>query len=198
MAIEKIEANIKGMHCAACSTRIERVVGKLEGVTHCSVNLATEKAKIAYDPVTTTIAAIEAAVAGLGFSAEVATADTDDSGAAREAADRLQAMKNGLLPSFILASLIMSLSMANMFGIALPEILHPDHSPFIHALVQFLLLLPVLYFGRNFYLNGIPALLRGGPNMDSLIAMGTGAAFIYSTWNLVEIGLGHQSCCPRP
>jgi Cu+-exporting ATPase len=56
--------------------------------------------------------------------------------------------------------------------------------------VQFLLLLPVLYLGRNFYLNGIPALLRGGPNMDSLIAIGTGAALIYSTWNLVEIGLG--------
>ncbi len=190
MAIEKIEANIKGMHCAACSTRIERVVGKLEGVTHCSVNLATEKAKIAYDPVTITIAAIEAAVAGLGFSAEVTTADADDSGAAREAADRLQTMRNGLLPSFVLAFLIMSLSMAGMFGITLPEMLRPDHSPFLHALVQFLLLLPVLYLGRNFYLNGIPALLRGGPNMDSLIAMGTGAAFIYSTWNLVEIGLG--------
>jgi Cu+-exporting ATPase len=190
MAIEKFEANIKGMHCAACSTRIERVVGNLEGVSNCSVNLATEKAQIAYDPLTITITAIEEAVAGLGFSAEVATEETDDSVNVQEAADRLEVMKNSLLPAFILASLIMSLSMAHMVGITLPKIVHPTHSPFNHALVQFLLLLPVLYLGRSFYLNGIPALVRGGPNMDSLIAIGTGAAFIYSTWNLVEIGLG--------
>ena len=190
MAIEKFEANIKGMHCAACSSRIERVVGSLEGVRHCSVNLATEKAKIDYDPLAITITAIEEAIAGLGFSAEVATAESDDSGNAQEAAERLQAMKKSLLPAFILALLIMCLSMASMVGITLPEIVHPDHSPFTHAALQFLLLLPVLYLGKNFYLNGIPALLRGGPNMDSLIAIGTGAAFVYSTWNLVEIGLG--------
>jgi P-type Cu+ transporter len=192
MAIEKIEANIKGMHCAACSTRIERVVNNLEGVTDCSVNLATEKAKITYDPLAITINAITETVAGLGFSAEVVTAETDEAGSARDAAVRLQSMKNRLLPAFVLAMLIMLLSMAGMVGIALPAPLHPDHSPLTHAVVQFLLLLPVLYLGRNFYLNGIPALLRGGPNMDSLIAIGTGAAFVYSTWNMVEIGLGYN------
>ena len=190
MAIENFEAKIKGMHCAACSSRIERVVGNMEGVSHCSVNLATEKAKISYDPLATSVTAIEEAVAGLGFSAEAATADSDDSGDVQEAADRLQAMKNSLYPAFILALLIMTLSMGGMVGITLPDAIHPDHSPLVYALLQFLLLLPVLYLGRSFYLNGIPALLRGGPNMDSLIAIGTGAAFIYSTWNLVEIGLG--------
>ncbi|MGB3213118.1 MAG: heavy metal translocating P-type ATPase [Desulforhopalus sp.] len=190
MAIENFEANIKGMHCAACSTRIERVVGNLEGVTQCSVNLATERAKISYDPVAITVAAIQKAVTGLGFSAEVATVDADTSGDAQEASAQLRAMKNRLLPAFIFALLIMCLSMAPMVGITLPKTVHPDHSPFIHAALQFILLLPVLYLGRNFYLNGIPALLRGGPNMDSLIAIGTGAAFVYSTWNLVEISMG--------
>ena len=190
MTIENFEANIKGMHCAACSSRIERVVGNLEGVTHCSVNLATEKAKIDYDPLTITITAIEEAVAGLGFSAEVVTVESDDAGNVQEAFDKLQGMKNRLLPAFILALLILCLSMANMVGVTLPEIVDPDCSPFTHAAIQFLLLLPVLYLGKNFYLNGIPALLRGGPNMDSLIAIGTGAAFVYSTWNLVEISLG--------
>ena len=190
MVIENFEAKIKGMHCAACSSRIERVVGNLDGVSLCSVNLATEKAKIAYDPLTITIPAIEEAVAGLGFSAEVATEQDDDTGASQEAIDRLQAMRNRLIPAFILALLIMCLSMAGMFGITLPEVLHPSSSPFTYAVVQFMLLLPVLYLGKNFYLNGIPALLRGGPNMDSLIAIGTGAACIYSIWNLVEIGLG--------
>ncbi|MCP4342544.1 MAG: cation-translocating P-type ATPase, partial [Desulfobulbaceae bacterium] len=190
MTIEKVEANIKGMHCAACSSRIERVVGNLEGVSHCSVNLATEKAKIDYDPLTITFTAVIEAVAGLGFSAEVATADMDGASNEQEAADRLLGTKNSLLPAFVLALLIMCLSMASMVGLTLPDIIHPDHSPFIHAALQFLLLLPVLYLGKNFYVNGIPALLRGGPNMDSLIAIGTGAAFVYSTWNLVEIGLG--------
>jgi P-type Cu+ transporter len=190
MAIENFEANIKGMHCAACSSRIERVVGNLAGVSRCAVNLATAKAQIVYDPDAVTIAAIQQAVAGLGFSAEAATADGDDPADAQEAADRLQTMKRGLLPTLFLALLIMCLSMAHMVGISLPKNIHPEHAPFTHAAVQFLLLLPVLYLGRNFYLSGIPALLRGGPTMDSLIAIGTGAAFVYSTWNLVEIGLG--------
>ena len=162
ISIEKVEANIKGMHCAACSSRIERVIGNLEGVSHCSVNLATEKAKIDYDPLTITITAIEDAVVALGFSAEVVMADSDDASNAQEAADRLLAMKNSLLPAFVLALLIMCLSMASMVGLTLPEIVHPDHSPFTHAALQFLLLLPVLYLGKNFYVNGIPALLRGG------------------------------------
>lgn len=190
MATENFEANIKGMHCAACSSRIERVVGNLAGISRCSVNLATEKAQIVFDPEAISVPAIKEAIAGLGFSAEAVTADRDDSADAQEAADRLQAMKKSLFPAFILALLIMCLSMAHMIGITLPKSIHPEHAPFTYAAIQFLLLLPVLYFGRNFYLNGIPALLRGGPNMDSLIAIGTGAAFVYSTWNLVEIGLG--------
>ena len=192
MATEIIEANITGMHCAACSTRIERVVNNLEGVTDCSVNLATEKAKITYDPLAISDNAITEAVAALGFSAEVITAETDETDSGQDAAVRLQSMQNRLLPAFFLALLIMGLSMAGMVGIALPQPLHPDHSPLAHAVVQFVLLLPVLYLGRNFYLDGIPALLRGAPNMDSLIAIGTGAAFVYSTWNMVEIALGYD------
>jgi len=190
MAIENFEANIKGMHCASCSSRIERVVGKLDGVSGCSVNLATEKAKIAYDPLTITITAIEETITGLGFTAEVATGEEDQAGDMQESVQRLEAMRRNLLPAFVLALMIVCLSMAGMVGITLPAVVNPDHSPLSYAAIQFLLLLPVLYFGRNFYLSGIPALLRGGPNMDSLIAIGTGAAFVYSTWNLVEIALG--------
>ena len=80
--------------------------------------------------------------------------------------------------------------MGHMLGIPLPDVVDPVRAPFIHTLCQFFLLLPVLYFARNFYLIGIPALLRGVPNMDSLIAIGTGAAVFYSSWNLFEIGLG--------
>ncbi len=190
MAEQTYLAKIEGMHCAACSTRIEKVVGGLAGVAGCSVNLATERAKITYDPVTITISAIAETIAGLGFKA-VSAGETADPGEQREdSAIRLAAMKRRLLPSFLLAMVIMGLSMAHMVGIDLPDFIHPDRSPLTHALIQFLLLLPVLYLGRSFYTVGIPALLRGAPNMDSLIAIGTGAAFVYSSWSLVEIGLG--------
>ncbi len=184
-------ADIAGMHCAACSTRIERVVGNLEGVAQCSVNLATEQARIIYNSGQITVQAIDQAIAGLGFTATPAVPEGDGSDNIEATARQLQAMKERLLPVFTLALLIMGLSMAHMVGITLPDVIRPDTSPFTYAVVQFLLTLPVLFLGRHFYLIGIPALLRGGPNMDSLIAIGTGAAFIYSTWNLVEIGMGH-------
>ena len=190
MAKQIYLAKIHGMHCAACSTRIEKVVGNLEGVAACSVNLATERAKIDYDPAAVTLAVIAETISDLGFTAESADDAPDSAQAGEEAAKRLSAMKRRLLPSFVLALGIMGLSMAHMLGIPLPGFLDPGRAPFTHTLCQFLLLLPVLYLGRNFYTSGLPALFRGIPNMDSLIAIGTGAAFIYSTWNLVEIGLG--------
>jgi len=183
-------AKIGGMHCAACSTRIEKVVGSMPGVTLCSVNLATEKAKIVYDPTSLTVAAIAERIDDLGFQMEVTGEATDSVQAGEESTVRLAAMRKRLLPAFLLALAVMGLSMAHMLGIPLPRFLDAELSPFNHALCQFLLVLPVLYLGRSFFVSGLPALVRGGPNMDSLIAIGTGAAFIYSTWNLVEIGLG--------
>ena len=193
MVIQNIDAQISGMHCAACSTRIEKVVGNLDGVSECSVNLATERAKFAFDSSVIDFSEIEERIADLGFSAAISEKGADAIQDQEEAAERLAVMRARLIPSFILAFCIMSLSMAGMVGITLPAFIHPDSAPFTHAVVQFLLLLPVMYFGRSFYLSGIPAFFRGVPNMDSLIAMGTGAAFIYSTWNLVEICLGLDS-----
>ncbi|EKD38033.1 MAG: Heavy metal translocating P-type ATPase, partial [uncultured bacterium] len=189
---EQYIADIGGMHCAACSSRIERVVGNMEGVAQCAVNLSTEQARIRYDADRISVQAIEEAIAGLGFTARAASPESDAEDQFEQSARQLLAMKRRLLPVFVLAILVTSFSMAHMVGIVLPDGVRPDASPLTYAVIQFLLTLPVLYLGRNFYLIGIPALLRGGPNMDSLIAIGTGAAFIYSTWNMVEIGLGHN------
>ncbi len=182
-------AKIGGMHCAACSTRIEKVVGNLDGVLACSVNLATERAKIIYDSQAVSLNSIDEAIHDLGFQAEKDQL-VDTAQEREDSASRLAAMQQGLLPLFILALGIMVLSMAPMLDLPLPGFLDPHLAPFSYALTQFLLTLPALYLGRNFYLSGIPALFRGGPNMDSLIAIGTGAAFIYSTWSLFEISLG--------
>lgn len=181
---------IQGMHCAACSTRIEKVVGNLAGVTNCAVNLATEKARIVYNPEAINTAEIVEAIGALGFTAVQADGGSSSGQSAEESLARLAAMRRDLLPACILALTIMGVSMAHMLGIPLPARIDPVQAPLIHTFFQFMLVLPVLYLGRNFYTSGIPALLRGAPNMDSLIAMGTGAAFVYSTWNLVEIGLG--------
>ncbi len=190
MAEQTYLAKIQGMHCAACSTRIEKVVGNLQGVKGCSVNLATEKAKIDFDPAFVSILTITEAIADLGFKAESGEDAADQGETVVEGTKRLKAMQQRLLPSIVLALCIMGLSMAHMLGIPLPEFLDPQRAPFSHTLLQFFLLLPVLYLGRNFYISGIPALFRGIPNMDSLIAIGTGAACFYSIWNLVEIGMG--------
>ncbi|SDO37912.1 heavy metal translocating P-type ATPase [Desulforhopalus singaporensis] len=185
---KSIKVNITGMHCAACSSRIERVVSNMEGVDQCSVNLATQKALIAFDPALTSVTTIADRISGLGFHAEEA-AEQDHGQKLEEAGSELLRIKARLLPEFVLAITIMVLSMGPMVGLQLPRIFDPDLAPLRYGLVQFLLVLPVLYLGRNFYLNGLPALFRGVPNMDSLIAIGTGAAFVYSTWNLVEIAV---------
>lgn len=193
MIKEKIKISITGMHCAACSARIERVVGNMEGVGSCSVNLATEQAQIDFDSSLTGLRKIQEAISGLGFSAIEKTEDYDTESEIEASKKKLQEMRSRLIPSFILAMLIMVISMGHMVGMPLPSQIDPSHFPLTYSLIQFFLVLPVLWFGRNFYIVGIPALVRGVPNMDSLIALGTGAAFMYSTWNLVEIALGIDS-----
>jgi Cu+-exporting ATPase len=190
-AESEISLSVSGMHCASCSSRIEKVVGGMEGVLRCEVNLATGLAKIVIDPGRVSPRQLRETIDGLGFKAETVSSSANFfSSQQKEIIDRLQVLKRRLIPSFILAFLVMVVSMGHMVGISMPSFLHPASHPLNFALLQFFLVVPVLWFGRNFYLVGFPSLLRGVPNMDSLIAVGTGAAFIYSTWNLVEIWLG--------
>ncbi len=183
-----LELAISGMHCAACSTRIEKVVAALPGVASARVNLVTETGVVIYHQGQTSQRQIREAIAALGFSSRPAIIRPDQFARNRqETLDRLVFMKKRLIWSLGLASLLLLISMGEMLGLPLPEGINPHHPSWRFALIQFALVLPIIWLGRNFYLIGIPALLRRVPNMDSLIAVGTGAAFIYSTWNLVEI-----------
>ncbi|MFA7164679.1 MAG: heavy metal translocating P-type ATPase [Desulfoplanes sp.] len=187
----KVSLSIQGMHCASCSARIERVVGKLDGMHTVQVNLANESGIFDYDPKKIKLRDIRAAIDDLGFGSTVQTATGTMYHQQREKnLARLQAMKKELVPAFGFALPLILLSMGHMMGIPLPAFLDPMHAPATFALVQFVLVLPVLWAGRRFYTSGIPSLFRGAPNMDSLVAMGTGAAVLYSTWNLLEILLG--------
>jgi Cu+-exporting ATPase len=179
------------MHCAACSARIERVLGSRDGVLEARVNLASESGTFAFDPDRVKLRDIRQAIDELGFSSTVETPGTNMYQQQQEKnLARLAVLRRDLIPAFGFALPIILLSMGHMMGLALPAWLDPRHAPFTFALVQALLLVPVLWAGRRFYTSGIPAFMRGAPNMDSLVAMGTGAAVLYSTWNLVEIGLG--------
>ena len=182
---------LTGMHCAACSSRIEKVVGGMAGVSRAEVNLATETGVFVFDPKKTSRRAIREAIERLGFGATVLTgADSHFARRQEETAARLKTMRVRLVAMLLLAVPLLTIAMGEMLGLPLPRLLSPHHAPLTYGLVQFLLVLPILWLGRGFYLIGIPALLRRVPNMDSLIAVGTGAAVIYSCWNLTEIALG--------
>lgn len=188
----RLDLRVTGMHCAACSARVERTVAALPGVTSAQVNLAAETAGILYDPASIGPRAIREAIREAGYGTEALAGTSDFEKHRRETLERVRDQGRALIPAFALALPVFLLSMGHMVGLKLPAFLAPDSAPLAFALAQAALTAPVLWIGRNFYRFGIPALLRRAPNMDSLVALGTGAAFLYSLWNTLEIALGRH------
>lgn len=176
--------DIKGMTCASCSAAVERVTRKLEGVSESNVNLATNKMTITYDEHALSREDIIGRVERAGFGASVEEAVTKEKKreerAEEEAEDR--AIRRRLILAIILSVPLLYVSMGHMlpFPMPLPEILDMHMHPMNFALVQLLLTTGVLLCGRRFYVVGLKTLFHGNPNMDSLVAIGTGSAFIYS------------------
>lgn len=185
---------INGMTCSACSSRLERVLGNLEGVSEATVSLPNETAKITFDNSATNLREIRQTVSDAGFE----PGSLQDEMGVKEAYEqrreqtmqRLSGMRNRLILALSFTVPLLIITMGHMVGMPLPDIISPTVNPLGFALIQLVLTTPVLWFGRDFYLHGFPNLFRGAPNMDSLIAVGTSAAFIYSLWNLIEIALG--------
>ena len=179
--------DIGGMHCAACSSRIERVVGRMENVERIAVNLATAKAQIWLKPGTEkeTVPLIMERVAGMGFSA---VPSQEEDVAVQYEKKRRQDEKDRrvrlgrLGPMLVFAVPLLILSMGHMLGMPLPAWLDPHHAPRTFMLVQLALTLPVVWLGRHFYRAGLLALVHKAPTMDSLVAVGTGSALLYSLW----------------
>ena len=193
---------VGGMHCAACSSRLERVLNGMDGVQSATVSLAANSATVVPDPALSEsdtealVHQIEERAVDMGFTATPVAPDMVDTWEAqqKETVGQLATLKARLWPEFGFTILLLLVSMGHMWGLPLPAIIDPMHSPesaLNHALLQLVLTLPVLWSGRHFYLTGLPNLWRLTPNMDSLVAMGTGAAFLYSLWNTVEVALGH-------
>jgi len=189
--IIRLDLELGGMHCAACSTRIEKVLSGEPGVNSVAVNLASGTGTVVYNKDQISQRKIREVIGNLGFEANPVSAQQDLFQKKRaETVANLAAMKKKLILSMLLAIPLFTISMGEMVGLPLPAVISPHLNPAGFALVQFFLVMVIMFLGRNFYLNGIPALIRGVPNMDSLIAVGTGAAFVYSTWNMIEILLG--------
>ncbi len=176
--------SIEGMNCASCAAHVERAASKVKGISFASVNLATERLTISYDDKKTSPTEVVEAVSKAGYRA---IDDEKERKASRPEADKL---RSRLIWSLIFTVPLMILTMSAMAGARLPLFLSPDHSPLSFALVQLILTTPVVIAGRSFYLAGTKTLLRGNPGMDTLVAMGTAAAFLYSIYATIRVATG--------
>ncbi len=201
---------VRGMTCAVCAGRIERVVGQMPGVAEISVNLPAEFASVRFNPEETSLEEIAGKVRDLGFTpvlpdtppgapesggtSEAGAASAPDGGrmwAEQRAAavEALRRAKRGLIGMFVFTIPLLVISMGHMGGLPLPGPINPYRSPLGFCLIQLALTVPVMFLGRAFYRIGFRSLLAGAPNMDSLVALGTGAAFAYSLWSTLEVAL---------
>ena len=189
--------DITGMSCSACSSRIEKVVGKMQGVEQISVNLLTNNAHISFDESIVDEAAIIARIEKLGFGAAfhtqsasaVPTAQPQDT-----AAQELAEMRERLIGSLIFAGLVFYQHMGRMWGWPLPGFILGQENELINALLQMLWCIPVLFIDRKYFIHGARNLLNGAPNMDSLICIGSGASFIYGLYAVFGLAyaFGHN------
>ncbi len=170
---------ISGMSCAACSASVQRVVSRLEGVENCDVNLITGKMTVSYDEQKTGQADFTRVVEKAGFGIRP---DTPEETEKPKAAEKKKGGFGGTVVSAILSALLLYISMGQMLTdkLPVPPFMNISGDPYGFALTQLLLCIPVMFIGRRFFTHGIPLLLRGNPNMDSLVAVGAGASFIYS------------------
>ena len=191
--------NVTGMSCAACSARVEKAVSKVPGVTGCSVSLLTNAMGVEG---TATDEAIIAAVVEAGYGASVKGAEAAPSRAAQEEAladHETPALKRRLVTSLGFLLVLMYVSMGHvMWGWPLPQVLAGN--PLAIALIQLLLTGIVMVINQKFFINGFKSLFRLSPNMDTLVAMGSAASFVYSVWEFfamthaqVTMGTAHAA-----
>lgn len=189
--------DITGMSCSACSSRIEKVVSKMQGVQQINVNLLTNNAHISFDESVVDEAAIIARIEKLGFGASFHTQTAAAAEAAKPqdtAAQELAEMRERLVWSLIFAGLVFYQHMGRMWGWPLPGFILGQENELINALLQMLWCIPVLFIDRKYFIYGARNLLNGAPNMDSLICIGSGASFIYGLYAVFGLAyaFGHN------
>ncbi len=190
---KRVTIPIEGMSCASCVANIEKAVSKLDGVTTVAVNLATEKADVTYDPAKVRLSGIKKAISDAGYTPrEIDAGDIVDHDAERKERE-IRVMWTRFIVAASASVPLLYLALVHMIPgarIPLPAFLNPMRFPFSYAVAQMILVIPAIIAGSRFYRVGAKALWHRAPNMDSLIAIGTAAAVLYSVYSAVRIALG--------
>ena len=192
---KNIDLKIEGMSCAACAKAIERVVKKLDGVELINVNIATDKASINYNPSKIKLSEIKRVIEKAGYN------PVDENNNILVDKDKIKKEKEikTLFTKFIIAMVfsipLFYIAMGPMVPSPigpwpLPEIINPMSNTLNYALIQLILVVPIMCVGYKFYINGYKSLISLSPNMDTLVAIGTSSAFLYSVYTTIQIANG--------
>ena len=180
---------VEGMTCAVCAGRVEKVTKKIEGVQDSVVNLTTEKMSITVDDDIVTYGDIKRAVEKAGYKL---VREEEKENTEKKLSDKDKLLRR-LIFSCIFTIPLLIVTMGHMVGMPLPKIIDPMVNPMNFAVFQIILTVPVMAIGYKFYLIGFKNLIKLSPNMDSLIAVGTSAAFLYSVFGMYKIATGDTS-----
>ncbi|MDP2892171.1 MAG: heavy metal translocating P-type ATPase [Bacillota bacterium] len=188
--------DITGMTCAACAASVQRAVSRIPGVKTCEVNIATEKMFVEYDETKVDFSKIKRAVANAGYTAKEIRPEEKHGNYTEGKARELHSMRTRVIVAAAFSLPILYLAMSHMFpgvSIPLPYWLVSHDFPLVFALVQLALAVPVMIAGSRFFSMGFKTLFKGSPNMDTLVAIGTGSAFLYGVYATVMIAAGQPS-----
>lgn len=193
--------NVTGMTCAACQANVTRCVQKLDGVEDVNVSLLANQMTVSYDENKLRPENIISAVEGAGYGAssmeKALEKDTGFRGEwqlrKKQAEDSRQSMKKRLIYSVVLLVPLMYIAMGSMLGLPVPVFFTGTQNALVSALAQLLLTVPIIFINRHFYQSGFKSLFHGAPNMDSLVAIGSGAALVYGLFAMFRMayGFGH-------
>ena len=192
----KQKFKVTGMTCSACSAAVERNVKKLDGASDVNVNLVTNTMTVEYDEGALTDNDIIETVEKTGYGASIFSKDTeatdskDKSSAHNTADEEEKEMKNRVIVSFIFLIPLFYIAMGPMVNLPIPVWLAGPENAITFAFTQFVLTLPIVFVNRKYYSVGFKTLFSGNPNMDSLIALGSGAAIVYGIFAIYRIGYG--------
>ncbi|KEJ00688.1 ATPase [Clostridium botulinum A2B7 92] len=186
---QHMNLKIEGMTCAACAKAVERVSRKLDGVQDANVNIATEKLDITFDKSKVSINDIKIAIEKAGYKA-LEEKNIEEEKKGKE--DAIKSLWRRFITSLIFAVPLLTISMGSMMGLKLPKIIDPMHNPLNFGLIQLILVIPIILVGNKFFRVGFKSLVKGSPNMDSLISIGTSAAVVYGIFAIFQISKGNM------
>ena len=192
--MEKSLFNITGMACSACSARVEKTVSNLDGVREVTVNLLTNSMTVVFDAKTVSVLHIVQRVEDAGYSAAPKTTEPRKEAMPEDTSQKeTRHMKNRLIISILFSVPLFYISMGEMLGWPFPAFLSGMENAGVRAFTLLLLTLPILAVNRSYYQNGFESLWKRSPNMNSLIAIGSGTAFVYGIYAVYRIlsGYGH-------